>query len=264
MTTHKKLDTQAKWVLHLKTMSPIFIRNSGEKIRFQQKYDIKAMQFPLLDETDYEQANYLIIPGSAFRGVFRAYLENISKSMLEERLDEHILTLFGRIHSKYDERPTIKGRIWISDAFIDKSNTVRKNVTPMDRLTQKPISKLTLISIKPETTFEITVTIDNPTSEEYAFMAFLLRALTSSDITIGSGKARGLGQIQLISCDTTIHQIGFQFLKTADQILIPTEHFTTEETLLGNNYFFSSTGKDSYTWLQFAVDELKNKVGGVR
>lgn len=250
MANIKKLHSRAEWEIELVAVTPIHIGGSQEKIKNQHNKEASAASASLMDIKDPSEATSFLLPGSSFRGITRQYLENVGTNFQYKLLSYIVDELYGKIG-----RDSLKGRIWFSDVYIPKQHSIIKNMTPIDRLTNKPLAPLTLHSVKPGTSFKLTLTIENATIYEYGVIGILLRAFDEQLIAIGSGQSRGLGRLQLQSCTTTIYQYGRPCL-TEDDVEIPISNFEKARTLLATTYKNKATGSASYEWLQFATTAL--------
>lgn len=267
MSTHKKLEEQVTLSLTFLTLSPLYIGDSD--IDAPEK---KASENVALRELTKKHINELdnnapfLIPGSTFRGASLSYLDKLDRQFPQFKLATIISSFFGKMKTKKileevsTNSPAMKGRIWFSDVrvpYTDKT-VEKKSFTPIEKGTQKPVAPLSLIAISSNTSFTVQLTIMNPTIQEYALLALLLRAYNEKEIVIGGYQTRGLGQVALqsVTCTTTIFggQKNSQlieygdFVETTDKLSAALQI----KTYVSQNFNYES--------LQFAMSSLETEV----
>ena len=265
MVNLHQLNSRAEWHLTLKIASPLHIGGSNEKLKSGYKNQgASAATISLLDLKDQEEAHFFLVPGSSLRGVTRAYLEELALAEKQRALTEIVSRLYGDIKNKNQPLPSVKGRFWIGDGRIPKAHAETKFITPIDRLTHKPLVPLSLQTVKVGKTFDVQLSVENPTSYEYGIIALLLRAFVNGEISVGSGTSRGLGRLELEKSAVTITQFGQQGLITEDQQPISEVGFSQAKQLLGQCYTRQDAGTACYTWMQFGATALQTalKKGG--
>lgn len=239
----KKLHSYTEWHLTFEVKSPIHIGVQD---------DSKGNRLVALKDQPSNSTGsmHYLIPGSTFRGVARAYLSKLQEELNLGHIENVVSQLFGYT----EEKKRLKGRIWLSDVTVPGTSGVFKIFTPIDRITAKALP-LFWEGIKEGTIFTLSMKIDNASALDYGVVALLLRAFSEAEIAIGAAQTRGLGKIQLMACDTTIHQYAKE-LTTIDGVALSATGFKQESEFFMTKYTKKAQEQDMYMWLQPAVNVL--------
>ncbi|MCW2279308.1 RAMP superfamily CRISPR-associated protein [Heliophilum fasciatum] len=281
MASHKKLQQRIEWILKLNVKTPLGIGGSRENsgnIAENHEEETKNGWVPL------KTANkeWFIIPGASLRGVLSSHIyktlrillevnklteqDDCLKNQYELSIDKIVNGLFGYV-SKEDSKENYsgskkvayKGNLWIGDVKIKSENSCLKLITPIDRISHKALP-ITLETIKPDTSFEIKMVIENSTALQLALLSIIFRDLEKEQIAMGLGTSRGMGIVQLKDISASIMMIGKskEFI-TADGISLPlsSEWIKNNDFDLGINRYKLQGSAHLRTWLQKTIPSLK-------